>query len=91
MFSTRDNGIAVTFYPTITKFNSVLTQVEIEGKPVLLDAVSKYCQFGVLPANDINGKGRVVNDLSGEWVNLNASEKYRENKNYHLRSILTVN
>lgn len=84
MFSTRDNGIANAFFPTITKFNSVLSSVEIEGKPVLLDAVSKYCQFGVLPANDINGKGRVVNDLSGDWVNLISIKKYEENKHYTL-------
>jgi hypothetical protein len=85
MFSTRNNGIAVTYYPTITKFNSVLTSVEIGGKVILLDAVSKYCPFGVLPSNDINGKGRVVNDLSGDWVNLDATEKYRENRNYALK------
>ena len=84
MFSTRDNGIANTYYPTITKFNSILTRVDIDGKPVLLDPVSRYCQFGVLPANDINGKGRVVNDASGDWVNLVASEKYKEIKNYKL-------
>jgi hypothetical protein len=84
MFSTRDNGVAITFYPTITKFNSILSRVEIDGKPILLDAVSKYCKFGVLPANDINGKGRVVNDLTGDWVNLDAREKYIENKKYNL-------
>lgn len=84
MFSTRSNGIAVTFYPTISKFNSVLASVEIGGKVILLDAVSKYCPFGVLPSNDINGKGRVMNDLSGDWVDLEASEKYKENINYTL-------
>jgi hypothetical protein len=84
MFSTRDNGIASTFYPTITKFNSVLSRVEIDGKPILLDAISKYCQFGVLPPNDINEKGRIVNDLLGDWAKLDAGEKYKENKNYIL-------
>ena len=84
LFSTRDNGIAVTYYPTITKFNSVLTSVAIDGKVILLDPVSKYCPFGVLPSNDINGKGRLVDELSGDWVNLEASEKYNENRNYTL-------
>jgi hypothetical protein len=82
IFSTRGNGIARTFYPTITKFNSVLSEVEIDGKTILLDAVNKYCPFGVLPANDINGKGRIVNNLSGDWVDLTTSEKYKENKAY---------
>jgi hypothetical protein len=84
MFSTRSNGFAVTYYPTITKFNSVLTSLEIGGKIILLDAISKYCPFGVLPANDINGKGRVVNDMSGDWVDLDAGDRYKENKNYTL-------
>jgi hypothetical protein len=84
MFSTRDNGIANTFYPTITKFNSTLTKVEIDGKSILLDATSKYCPFGVLPANDINGTGRLVNDASGDWVNLETNEKFREVSSYLL-------
>jgi hypothetical protein len=84
MFSTRDNGIAVTFYPTITKFNSVLAKADIGGKTYLLDAVNKYCPFGVLPPIDINGKGRVVNNQTGEWVDLDAAGKYVENKAYNL-------
>lgn len=84
MFSTRDNGIAITFYPTITKFNSILSEVEVDGKIFLLDAVSKYCPFGVIPSNDINGKGRIVNEQTGDWVSLDAAEKYKEIKNYTL-------
>ena len=84
LFSTRDNGIAITNYPTISKFNSVLSRVEIDGKEVLLDAISKYCPFGVLPANDINGKGRVVNNSGGDWAELKTNDKYNEIKKYDL-------
>lgn len=84
MFSTRENGIANTYFPTISKFNSILTQVYIGGTPVLLDPVNKYCVFGVLPANDINGKGRVVNSGGGDWANLAANEKYKRNVLYSL-------
>ena len=87
MFSTRDNGNAMTYYPTISKFNSVLTKLEIEGKTYLLDATDEYCPLGVLPANDINGEGRVVNDLKGDWAKLDANEKYKESKIY----LLTIN
>jgi hypothetical protein len=83
VFSTRDNG-TINDYPTISKFNSVLCQVELDGAPVLLDATNKYCPFGLLPANDINGRGRVVNDVTGDWVNLEATEKYKEVKSYNL-------
>ncbi len=84
LFSTRGNGIAITFYPTITKFNSVLAKADIGGKQYLLDATSKYCPFGILPANDINGQGRLVNNLAGDWVNLDAMGKYTEDKNYNM-------
>jgi len=84
MFSTRDNGIAVTFYPTITKFNSVLVKADIGGKTYLLDAINKFCPFGVLPPIDINGQGRVVNSQTGGWVELNAADKFVENKTYDL-------
>ena len=84
MFSTRSNGLAITHYPTISKFNSVLTKADIGGISYLLDPVNKYCPFGILPAEDINGMGRVVNDLTGDWANLDAAGKYSEYKNYSL-------
>jgi hypothetical protein len=84
MFSTRDNGIALSMYPTISKYNSVLVKIDIDGKTYLLDAVSKNCPFGLIPANDLNGKGRVVNNLAGDWVDLAASSKYIESKSYNL-------
>jgi len=84
MFSTRDNGIALAAYPTISKYNSVLASVDIEDKTYLLDAVSKYCPFGLIPSNDLNGKGRVVNNLTGDWADLAASSKYIESKNFTL-------
>jgi hypothetical protein len=84
LFSTRSNGIGSTFYPTITNFNSVLTKADIDGKSYLLDAINKYCPFGVLPAEDINVQGRGVNDLGGYWVNLDAVGSYSEYKNYRM-------
>ena len=84
LFSTRDNGIAISVFPTITKFNSVLTRLTIDGKIYLLDATSEFCPFGYLPANDINGQGRVVNNLTGDWVNLDTKVKFTEAKNYVL-------
>ncbi len=84
MFSTRDNGTALSVIPTITKFNSVLTRLVIDGKPYLLDAISEYCPFGYLPPNDINGQGRVVNATGGDWANLETKLKYSEIKNYVL-------
>ncbi|MBK8881335.1 MAG: DUF3857 domain-containing protein [Bacteroidales bacterium] len=84
LFSTRDNGTALSAFPTISKFNSVLTRLVVEGKIYLLDATSEFCPFGFLPANDINGQGRVINELTGDWVNLETKMKFSEVKNYVL-------
>jgi hypothetical protein len=51
MFSTRENGSPLSVFPTISKFNSVLTKVDIQGKIYLLDATSDYCALAFsLPA-----------------------------------------
>jgi hypothetical protein len=84
LFSTRDNGIAISIFPTISKFNSVLSRFTCEGKIYLLDATSQFSPFGCLPANDINGQGRVINKLMGDWVNLDTKVKFTEAKNYVL-------
>lgn len=84
LLSTRDNGFINTMYPTITKFNSVLTKAEIAGKVILMDPISKYCPFGLLPANDLNGKGLVVNNETGGWIDLKTDAKYKEIKTYDL-------
>lgn len=84
IYSTRENGSAVTFFPTISKFNSVLALLEIDGKAYLLDAVNKLCPFGLLPSNDLNGRGRVVDNLSGDWVNLESNSRYSIVKSYIL-------
>lgn len=78
MFSTRENGYASPYFPTISNYNSVLTRVFIDDVAYLLDATNKYCPFGVLPPSDINGAGRVVNSLNGDWVDLEATSRYRE-------------
>jgi Domain of Unknown Function with PDB structure (DUF3857) len=85
IFSTRDNGIVMSFFPTISKYNSVLAKLVIEDKTYLLDASSEFSPMGVLPANDINGKGRVVDKEKGDWVDLVTNALYIENKTCFLK------
>src|ERR1035437_7759423 len=85
IFSTRDNGIVMSFVPTISKYNSVLAKLVIDDKNILLDASSEFSPMGVLPANDINGKGRVVDNEKGDWVDLVTNTVYLENKIYMLK------
>lgn len=84
LFSTRENGIALTYFPTITKYNSVLSAVSIDGKVYLLDAAGRNCPFGILPVNDINGNGRVVNETGGDWVKLDPLRKYEVSTTYKM-------
>jgi hypothetical protein len=76
LMSTRKNGVAISFFPTISKFNTVISRVEIEGIDYLLDATSDFCPFGVLPYRDLNGKGRLVNSTVGGWVDLDPKVKH---------------
>ena len=85
LFSTRDNGIALSSFPTISKFNSVLTSVNIDGKGYLVDATEPNCPFGVLPLNDINGTGRVLNQTGGDWAKLEPVCKYEVSSTYSLK------
>jgi len=85
IFSTRGNGVVMSFFPTITKYNAVLAKLVIDEKTYLLDASSEFSPFGVLPANDINGKGRVVDNDNGDWVDLVTNTSYTENKTYRLK------
>ncbi|HEX2936905.1 MAG TPA: DUF3857 domain-containing protein [Bacteroidales bacterium] len=84
MFSTRENGDGNSVFPTITKFNSVLASVEISGTRYLLDATNDYCGFGILPANDINGRGRLIKETGSGWVDLSTTEKYKRVCQYSL-------
>jgi len=76
MISTRSNGVAVSYYPTITKYNSIISKVEIDGTDYLLDASSRLCPFGILPARDINGQGRTVNAQNGSIIDLETKVKH---------------
>lgn len=84
LFSTRGNGFAMTYSPSINSYNSVLSKVVIEGKDYLLDATNKYCPFGTIPPNDINGDGRVIDEFEGSWANLETGDVYKETKSYNL-------
>lgn len=85
LFSTRENGYPITIFPTITKFNSVMSSVLIDGKTILMDATNDFCPFGIIPSENINSKGRLINDGSGDWVDLTSNEKHREVKCYNIQ------
>jgi hypothetical protein len=58
-------------FPNRSKFNCVITAVNLEGKQILLDATDKFCSIDNLPIRDLNDKGRQINkDGSSAEINL---------------------
>ncbi|MEZ4826389.1 MAG: hypothetical protein R3C61_08855 [Bacteroidia bacterium] len=75
LIRTRENGYLQTIYPTLSQFNHLLVSVLIGDKEVLLDAVGDTEVFGILPKNDLNELGYLVDDEGGRWVTLRDQNK----------------
>ncbi|TKB97746.1 DUF3857 domain-containing protein [Pedobacter cryophilus] len=78
LLSTRNNGLPVEIYPVITDFNYVIAKVNIDDNTYLLDATDKTLDFGLLPYQALNGKGRAISKDSTYWVNLIPVRKQRD-------------
>lgn len=70
ILSTRNNGLVLTSYPIITKYNSVICLVEIDGNQILLDATDSNISFGMLPFRCLNGEGYLLDYNLGKPINL---------------------
>ncbi|HMP91984.1 MAG TPA: transglutaminase domain-containing protein [Phnomibacter sp.] len=62
ILSTRRNGLTHEFYPLMDRFNYVVAEATINGKPVYLDATQPSLPFGTLPLHCYNGHARVMNE-----------------------------
>jgi len=58
LISTRGNGIS--FSPSRTAFNFVISGIELENQVILLDATNKYALPNILPIRDLNWLGRII-------------------------------
>ncbi len=69
LVSTRANGIS--FFPSRTAFNYVITAVQYKGGLTLLDATSKNALPNILPVRVLNWDGRLIKkDGTSEAVDL---------------------
>lgn len=68
--STRDHGMIRPGLISISQFNHVIAAVKIDDRYLLMDATDVNCPYNLLPANSLNGKGRLVTQGEGEWVDL---------------------
>ena len=84
ILSTQDNGIIKTNTPSVSDFNYVIALVKFKSEIYLLDATDPYSEINLLPLRCLNGKGKVINRLGKEWVDLINSNSYKSTTNYEL-------
>lgn len=78
LISTRDHGFAQGLYPMLSQFNHVLVAYKDDGKTMLLDAAGGLEKAGLLPANDLNGEGYLLDGKGGDWVPLQSYQKVNQ-------------
>ena len=70
ILSTRKHGTVHSYYPLIKKYNHVICWVKVEETQYLLDATDELVPFGMLPAYNLNGQGRVISENWTDWIDL---------------------
>lgn len=75
ILSTRDHGVVSSQYASLAQFNHAIVLAVIDGEEILLDASSDLDRLGMLPQNDLNQFGYVVNGDGGRWVTLKSRNK----------------
>lgn len=85
LLSTRDNGMHPG-YPMISKFNSVVVNVVIGNKNMLLDAVDKDLPLGMVSYNNLSHEGLVIDldNIAARWINTEPKMGNEKTLNYIL-------
>ena len=78
LFSSRDNGLAVSSFTSEFQFNTVMAYVIINDKNFVLDATDKFINYKLTPEKIVNTSGFMVEGESGRWkVILSGKYKYK--------------
>ncbi len=64
ILSTRSNGFASPVYPLISRFNYVITRLNVDSTVYLLDASNPCLGFGHLASKCYNGYARVISQTN---------------------------
>ena len=85
LLSTRDNGIHPG-HPVISKFNSVIVNVIIDNKNVLLDAVDVDLPIGMLSYNNLNHEALRLDlkNIGANWISIEPTAANEKTYNYNL-------
>ena len=69
VLSGRSNGRAITEYPILRQFDTMLALVEVPGEaPQLVAPTSPHRPYGEVPVDALNGQAWVVDDESPTWI-----------------------
>ena len=75
IISTKRHGLITKVYPLVYQFNHVLAQVHLDGKDVLMDAISDFRPFNLLAKNDLNPFGYLIHKKEPRWVDVPMTKK----------------
>lgn len=78
LISTRDHGFVQGLYPLLSQFNHVLVAYKVGGETILMDAAGGSAKAGLIPANDLNGEGYMLDGKGGDWIPLQSYQKVNQ-------------
>lgn len=73
LISTRNNGKFQPSWAQLQQFNHLLVAIASTTKLMLLDPGDRFSPLGMLPPNDLNGQGLLVEKDKGEIVKIPAA------------------
>lgn len=78
LFSTRQNGLVATNYPSANQFNVVMAYMSVQNKILVLDATDKISNYQLVPRSVSNTNGFIVEGELGRWKEfLSGKQKYK--------------
>ncbi len=73
ILSGRSNGRAVTEYPILSQFDTILALVEVPGEPAeLVSPLSRHRPYGQVPVDALNGQAWVADARGPQWITFDA-------------------
>jgi hypothetical protein len=84
IISTRNNGQIHPSHPVLSKFNYVISKVEINGEQFMMDATDPLYQINMLPFKCLNGQGRIVSKTNSDWIDLYSNKPKKTTSMYEL-------
>ncbi len=82
--STRSNGLLSTEKPSLSKLNYLVAYAKVDGEFIFLDATDELLPYNLLPKRCLNQRGRIIDNDTSVWVDMNTKNKYKKVASYNL-------